>query len=338
MRGYHDAGHDHLSKRPAGNDDGTPIRFLAGLLRQFAHLAKLPPPQRRCGTFSPMKVELSAITEADLSAVGTFLNTQLNSRVSAETWARALLPPWSADTPNHGYLLRSGAEIVGAYLAFYSEREVAGRTERFCNLGAWCVRPEYRLHSVRLLRALTRQPGYTFVDLSPSGSVVELNRRSGFEFLDSTVAVLPNLPWPTRPGHTRINSDPRTLAATLTGEPAQIFADHRGTAAAHHLLIRQRAEQCYVIFRRDRRKNLPLFGSLIYASDPAVLRRTLRPVTRHLLLRHRLPATLVELRLLGEPPRWTAARSSNRKKMYKSSHLAPEQIDNLYSELVCVPW
>ena len=78
-------------------------------------------------------------------------------------------------------LLDADGAIVGAHLAFYSEREIDGRAERFCNLGAFCVREEHRFHSLRLLKALLAQDGYHFTDLSPSGNVVELNRRLKFE-------------------------------------------------------------------------------------------------------------------------------------------------------------
>ena len=42
----------------------------------------------------------------------------------------------------------------GAYLALYSERDIDGRTERFCNLAAWCVMDEYRSFGLMLLKAL----------------------------------------------------------------------------------------------------------------------------------------------------------------------------------------
>ena len=52
-------------------------------------------------------------------------------------------PRWSDGWPNHGFLQQRG-RVVGAYLAFYSQRMIDGRPERFCNLGAWCVCAEYR--------------------------------------------------------------------------------------------------------------------------------------------------------------------------------------------------
>ena len=42
----------------------------------------------------------------------------------------------------------------------------------------------------------SRQDGYHFTDLSPSGNVVALNRRLGFTQLDTATALVPNLPWP----------------------------------------------------------------------------------------------------------------------------------------------
>ena len=114
-------------------------------------------------------------------------------------------------------MLLDGDEVVGAQLAFYSERSIDGRRERFCNLGAWCVLPEYRFHSLRLLKAALGQQGYHFTDLSPSGNVVDINSRLEFRFLDTTTILVPNLPWPSRPGRSVISSDPALIERTLTG-------------------------------------------------------------------------------------------------------------------------
>jgi hypothetical protein len=92
------------------------------------------------------------------------------------------------------------------------------------------------------------------------------------------------------------------------------------------------------VFRKDRRKRLPLFASVLHVSDPALLRRFARPFSRHLLLRHGIAATLVELRVAGHRPRPSILLKAPRRKMFRSTRLASEQIDYLYSELVCVAW
>ncbi|RSM59905.1 hypothetical protein DMB66_26115 [Actinoplanes sp. ATCC 53533] len=288
-----------------------------------------------------MVVRVAPITAADVPSVAEFLHGNLNSRLSAATWARSLRPPWPVQAPNHGFMLVDDAKdaaVVGAYLAFYADRMIDGEQRALCNLGGWSVLPEYRFHSVRLLKALLAQDGYDFTDLSPSGTVVPINTRLHFEFLDTTLALVPNLPWPSLPGRCRVSADPGVIERTLTGADLRHYRDHVDAAAARHVVIRYGGRWCYVVFRRDRPKNLPLFASIVYASDPAVLRRGFRQLSRHLLLRQGLPATLVELRVADHRPAPSILLGSPRRKMFRSAHLKPEQIDYLYSELVCVPF
>lgn len=285
-----------------------------------------------------MTVELSAITDSDVPAVAQFLNASLNGRVPVESWQSAMTPPWKVDAPNHGFLLRDGGRIVGVHLALYSQRAVDGSSERFCNLGAWCVLPEYRFQSLRLLKALLAQEGYHFTDLSPSGNVVPLNTRLKFASLDTATALVPLLPWPAWPGRTRISADHEVIEAALAGPELDLYRDHRGAAAANHLLITRGGRSCYVIFRKDRRKNLPLFASILYVSDSQVFGQAVAALTRYLFLHHRVLATLMELRVVGCRPRSSVMLRSPRPKMYRSPRLLPSQIDYLYSELICVPW
>ena len=82
----------------------------------------------------------------------------------------------------------------------------------------------------------------------------------------------------------------------------------------------------------------PIFASVLYVSNPALFRRMARSFSRHLLLRHGIPLTLVEPRVAGHRPRPSIMLRAPRRKMFKSGQLAPHQIDHLYSELVCVAW
>jgi hypothetical protein len=284
------------------------------------------------------RARVAPIAATDLDMVGEFLNKNLNERISGADWARAARVPWSVDAPNHGFMLLDENDIVGVYLAFYSSRTMNGRLERFCNLGAWCVSPKHRLHSLQLLRALLGQPGYHFTDLSPSGNTVPVNERLKFTRLDTATALMPNLPWPSWPGRHRVTSERATIERVLTGRELQIYRDHQHAQAANHVVMTLGDQRCYVIFRRDRRKNLPLFASVLYVSNPPLFRRIAGIFGRHLLVRHRVPVTLMELRIVGDQPPGSFLLRSSRPKMFKSDSLQPDQIDNLYSELVCVAW
>jgi hypothetical protein len=282
-------------------------------------------------------VEVVPITDADVQTVAQFLERGMSSGVSAADWRRAMTPPWNVEQPNHGYFLRANGHVVGAYLAFYSERVIEGYPQRICNLGAWCVADEYRASGLRLLRSLLRQRGYTFTDLSPSGNVVALNLRFGFTPLDSTTAVVPNLPWPVRSRGMRVVDAPDEIDELLSGRDLEIYLDHAATAAAHHVVLVDGERSCYVVFRRERRKRLPLFASILHVGDPDMFRSCAPLLYRHLLLRHGIPVTRAEVRVVGHRPT-RGLIVSGRSRMYLSEDLGADQIDYLYSELTCVAW
>ena len=278
-------------------------------------------------------VEVTPITDADIPDVADFLRANLNPKVP---WDRACAPPWKVDAPNHGFMLRDGPRVVGVLLAFYSERLVNGRTERFCNLGAWCVLPEFRFHSLQLQMAVQAQDCQHFTAFSPMDRTRAILSRLKFRPFDTSAALVPNLPWPTLPGRTRISAKPDVIERTLAGPELELYRDHAQALAARHLVLIRGRDSCYVMYRLGRSRGLS-YAILLHVSNPDLLHRALLPLTRHLLLRHRLVVTLGELRIIGYRPRlsvkWTAW-----PKMYRSTSLEPEQIDNLYSELVAVPW
>lgn len=290
----------------------------------------------RCGMPDDRPIDLHAITPGDIGPVADFLATHLSSGVPASGWRAALQRSWTP-LPNHGFMLTRDGEVVGVQLAFYSTRRIGGVEEHFCNLGAWCVIEDSRAHGLKLLRAVLRQPGYTFTDLSPSGNVVALNKRLKFASLDTATAALPNLPWPTT-GSIRVTSDRMALGRRLSGPDLQLFRDHEDAAAANHILVTDGDETCYVIFRRDRRKRMPFFVSILYVSNAELFARAQRHVSRHLLLRYGVPVTLAELRIVGGRPRGATMLKHPRPKMFKSDHIQPDQVDYLYSELTNVAW
>ena len=112
--------------------------------------------------------------------------------MGADRWLPVARPPWSAG-PNRGFRLIVDDVVVGAYAAVYSSRETPEGALHVCNLAAFFVLPEYRPHSLRLVRALLGQKGYLFTDLSPSGNVPAMNERLGFARLDTATRLAVNV-------------------------------------------------------------------------------------------------------------------------------------------------
>lgn len=278
------------------------------------------------------------ITTADVDDVASFLHNELNGRLTAGVWAEAIRPTWPSASPNHGFMLVRGQSIVGAYVAFYSQRSVAGQSENFCNLAAWCVQDAYRSHGLRLLKALLDQPGYTFTDLSPSGNVVPLNRRLKFQQLDTTATLAANLPWPRWGSGVRIIDHHASIETYLDVRDLQIYRDHARAPAAHHLAVIKGDRCCYVMFRKDTRKGLRLFASILHVGDVELFSEVAWHVRSYLLTRFGLAVTIVENRFVSAPPMLSVPLKSPRPKMILSSRISPSQVDYLYSELTCVPW
>ncbi len=271
------------------------------------------------------------ITDADISDVADFLTANMNPKIP---WTRACVPPWMVDAPNHGFMLRGGQRVVGVLLAYYCERLVTGRAERFCNLGAWSVLPAYRFHSIRLLRAVLAQDGYHFTAFTPGDKTEPIFARFKFRPFDMSAGLVPNLPWPALPGRTRISHEPGVIESTLAGAELELYRDHAQALAAHHHVLIRGQDSCYVVYREARSRGLR-YAVLLHVSNPGLFHRALLPLTRHLLLRHRLVATLGELRIIEHRPP-LSLKLNAWPKMYRSASLEPGQIDDLYSELACV--
>jgi hypothetical protein len=293
-------------------------------------------------------VRARSIVSDDLVDVGSFLHAHLNRRLSAAMWTASIVPPWQGTTRGiedaYGYLLEDDGRIVGVQLVFSSRRELGCGSGPLTihNLGALCVLAAYRGQSVRLLRMAMAGRDNHLTDLSPSGAVVALNERLGFVRLNTATALVPALPGSSSPrrlsGRTDVITDPGQIAHFLSGRDLEIYHDHQQARAAHHVVLKRGQQSCYVMWRRDRRKRLPLLASVLYTSDPAVLHSLFPALSSHLLIRHGILAVLAELRVVGLRPRLSIMLNSTRPKMFRSRTLPESAIDYLYSELTCVAW
>ena len=283
-------------------------------------------------------VSTRAITSEDAAPVAEFLHENLNSNVSAEAWRRLIVPPWDQPGPNHGFqLVTDDGAVVGVYAAVYSRRDIRGNTVDICNLAAFCVLEAHRAHSLKLIRALLKQPGFVFTDLSPSGNVIAMNARLGFERIDTATRLVVNLPHPPARG-LRLTSDPATLERVLVGRDAAVYRDHRDAPAVEHLLVEGDADYGYLIFRRDRRKGLRLFATPLYVGgDIARIESAWGAIRAH-LLKKGLVFTLAERRILGFSRGLGAELSNPRPKMFRGDGLRADEVDYLYSELTLVAW
>ena len=266
------------------------------------------------------EVQLAPIRGVRPGEVGEFLHAHLNPRLSAPTGPGRSCPPGRSARPTTASCCATGTGSSASSSRSTPSARSTDEIADFCNLGAWCVLEEYRSHGVRLLRAVLAQRGYHFTDLSPSGNVVSLNRRLGFEALDTETALVPHRPAGRSRG-VRVVTD---------------HLEHRGAAGRprpDHLprpppAPRPRCTSSWSAAPSTATsssaatgaRELPVFASLLHVGNPGLLRGHLPVLGRHLLLRHGLLCTLRR----GAPARAAAALSrtgcaSPRPKMFRSA-------------------
>ena len=280
-------------------------------------------------------VSLLPVSADDGGRVGDFLHTHLNPRVAPTAWAALVTPPWATgDEPDRGFqLVDERGRIVGTYLRVHSARD--GGALPVCNLAAFCVLPEHRSHALRLVRAVLTPRDRLFTDLSPSGTVPALNERLGFAHLDTATRLAANLGAPVR--GVALDDRPEVLEAHLPDADRAIFEDHRAAPAARHLLVRAGSGHAYLVYRRDRRKRLGLFASPLHVGGSVQVLRAAWPAVALHLLRHGLPVTLAERRVLGfTPPGPGRELARPRPKMFRGG--PAERVDYLYSEMTLLEW
>ena len=130
-------------------------------------------------------------------------------------------------------------------------------------------------------------------------------------------------------------ADPDRIAEVLSPDDAKVFHDHRHLPWLHHLAVGGGGAWCHVVWRTTRLKGVS--GAMVLAcSDPELFLRGRLAVASHLLLRHGLPYTRMEARLLPRVPTPSVVLSGYRNKVFRSDTLSERDVSNLYSELVAL--
>ena len=281
-----------------------------------------------------------SLREVDITMFGQFypLLRQINPELSKAEWYRVFTPGWESPEDYCGYGLFDGAEMVGFLGFVFSQRTIDGRLEKFCNLTSWIVRESHKGHSISLMLALRKLKDYTITDFSATGGAIEISKRLGFQVLDDRVTVLPNIPLTILVPQPELNiiTEKSVIYQKLAPSEQKIFADHEALPRCHHLLV-EKDRSCYIIFNLVKNAKFP-FVHIQYLGNAELF------VRHSLVIRQAIDAlcgytswVIVDHRMLnGLKPLFCFNLPIEVCRLYKSPTLKPEQIDNLYSELVII--
>ena len=273
--------------------------------------------------------EIEAVTLKTLPEFAEFLHLHLQSERTPEVWFDGLRQHWLPVQTNYGFFLRKAGKVVGGIGAYYFDREIRGKYERFCNITSWCVLDSFRQHSMRLVLVLLSQPNLNFTDFSPTDVVGRTLRFLNFKEMDERVAVILNLPsWSNR--DIDVLDVPDEIEASLNGDALKVYKDHACYPWLKHILLGRHGQWCHVIYKRQSFKGLPA-AKVLYLNDPKIFSEKYPCLSAYLLSRG-MVSTHVECRFIKKVPGCFSVRSGFNRKLYLSATLGGDDIDYLYSE------
>lgn len=257
---------------------------------------------------------------------------KLNPRHPVDEFRRIFTHPWRADDEGVGLALFDDGRPVAFVGLIFSRMEVAGRTERLCNVTSLIADETHRAEAAMLLLRLRSMSDCTVTNLTCNDAAYRVFTRLGYAVLDDSRTVF----YPRwRPGQHRVwrvEHDVARVRTFLSAADARVLDDH--LAFAGHLLVHAGEASCYVVYTIGRRRLLPS-ARLHYVSDPKTLAMSWPAVQRSLWRRHRAVFAECDTRLLdGVTVPWSRRRRLTIPRLYRSTRLEPRQISNLYSEMI----
>lgn len=280
-----------------------------------------------------------SVKQVNLSMFGQFypLLREINPKLSETEWYSLFSQSWHQSEEYCGYGLFDGSEMVGFLGLLFSQRNIDGQIENFCNLTSWIVKEPYRGQGISLMLSLRKLKNFTITDLSASDSSIAITKRLGFQELDTRMTVLPSIFGSIgRQQKLEIITEKSLIQSQLNASELRLLEDHSLQSRCHHLLLEADNEQCYIIFTVVKNTKFP-YSYVQYLGDPKLFARYSLAIRQAIAKISGTSFVLIDQRLLkGIKPAFCFNLPIEVWKLYKSSRLKPEQIDNLYSELLII--
>jgi hypothetical protein len=260
---------------------------------------------------------------------------QLAPHRPAAGWRPIFDYPWRRPESPVGYAIHDGRDVVGFVGLILSEMTINGRVERFGNITTWVVRDSHRGLGALLVLPLCRLSDVTITNLTSNDLAASVFSRLGFEVLDRWWTILPpriGLLAPRATSDCEILTDPVEIAPRLAAAEAGILQDH--VAYAHHLLAVTSIGDCYAVYTIRSRWRMRA-ARFHYVSNPTTFGRSWRSIQKRLLRRHGALLGEADSRLLaGVSIPGSFLRPMPSPRLYRSSRLRPEQVPDLYGEVI----
>ncbi|MCG6155289.1 hypothetical protein [Rubinisphaera margarita] len=278
--------------------------------------------------------DLEKITSEHFDSIyDTFLRDD-DELTTREQWQALFRPRPEFGNDYAGYVLRAEGKLVGILGMLFSQRRINGDLVQLCNLHTWKVDPEFRGHSLRLMRPALSLTDHTVTDFTPTESVRQISRRLGFQSLDSSLRVL--LPCPSVvPARHKIECRRVTseeIAPSSEPDLQKILLDHP-TPLFSQVEVSVNNRRCLVVYSRVTRWRVP-YCFVHFISDPELFVEHSLAIRRAISRLEGIGTVVLNDRQFRKSRipfsfKWTFTNG----QLFRSRQLQEHQIDSLYSDV-----
>ncbi|MDW3214155.1 MAG: hypothetical protein R8G01_09180 [Ilumatobacteraceae bacterium] len=252
---------------------------------------------------------------------------------SASEVVGLLAPPWSDPETSPGWILHEDDRAVGFLGAVTVDRHIDGEPFRFCNLTTWYVEPEHRGSSLAMMRPPLRLDGHVVTDFSPSVEAERISLRLGFQELETS---------------TRLFEPETKQSSTLTVTPGhlgvlgalgpterQIVSDHQWIPTCRWYVARDGDAACLIVASKSTIHRRP-YLRIDHVSNPELFVEHADGIVATMQTTEGVSTVFAGNRFTWSRGATCARLLPDRTVALVANpgNLNPEQIDNLYSEVM----
>ncbi|MEF2549030.1 hypothetical protein VQ045_17885 [Aurantimonas sp. E1-2-R+4] len=276
-----------------------------------------------------MSVVIRPAGEADIEAAARLLHDHMNAKIPPERWRLLLDYPWRPAGVERGWLVEDRGVVVGFMATIYSDRDIAGRRHRFCDLSSWYLLADYRGGGTgdTLLQAGMAKPDVTYHTMTARRATGRKIRALGFDILDDTRSLFRPLAEP-RAAPLPCVRDLAAIDSRLTPPQREIFARHAGFDL-HQAIV----GGVWLVWQRKLKGNAIAYHEVLHASDPAFLSANAQAIADTIVSGER--------GVLAVDSRWMTAGDDPGTierivlpRWFRSPDLERRDVDHLYSEVI----
>ncbi|MHA1537388.1 MAG: GNAT family N-acetyltransferase [Alphaproteobacteria bacterium] len=279
--------------------------------------------------------------DSDIEPICTLLHEKMNSKFPRQRWRRLMDYAWMEDKPDFGRVVEDGGRILGFVGMVYSDRLIAGRSERFVSISSWFLDKSLRGRGLGagLMAAATDDPRITYTNVTSSDRVLAIVEAVGYRVLDADRYL-----WRRAPGSDTgrpISSlacewDAGAIRARLDPADRRLIDDH-ADLPVRPVLVEAGDRRALMFFSVKRKGEDVTYFDLLHTGDAALLAEHGQALADTILPRG-AAVLAADCRFVAGAPRGGAPAGAVREALpvaryFKSIRLAPAHIDLLYSEL-----